>query len=126
MNLEEYITSVNSNWVTLKTCKLGDKLNFVSDMTFEEQEFNGKKTHQCVLTVTHQTLGQEMKLCLNKTNVKNLSEVYGTNSQNWIGKTLSIALKTKYSNGKEDFIYGHLIRGQSPYFLEMYSYGLFM
>jgi hypothetical protein len=81
-------------------------LEIVSDLVFEVQEFEGKKVFQCTLIVIHQITGQEMRLGLNKANVKNLAKVYGICSQNWMGKIIGIAAKIKYLNGEEGFIYG--------------------
>ena len=106
MTMEKYLES-NSNYVSLKNCKVGDVFTIMEKPQFIESEFEGKKRTQLVATVLKENPNGEnldMKMSINKTNAQTLVDNWGSDVSIWVGRKVFIATKQKYNNGKEGFI----------------------
>jgi hypothetical protein len=84
-----------SDWLKINdNVQNGDIVKFVDAGRFDEE----KESWEFVMQIYHNNEKTETKkFNLNKTNYNAVKELYGSNSDNWVGKTMKVAL-TKARN----------------------------
>lgn len=104
MSIKEFLYQVKGNWVSTKTCQVGDNLTIMSQPKIDKETFQGKT--YLVMDVKKESNGDPMKLRLSGQQVQNLAPTFGDNAAGWVGKRVKIAAKQMYSGlGKEGFIF---------------------
>lgn len=104
MSIKEFLNQSLGNWVSVKTCQVGDNMTVTSQPTIDKESFKDKI--YLVMDVTLERTGQPMKLRLSGQQTQNLAPTFGEEASKWIGRKIKIAAKQEYPGlGKSGFIY---------------------
>ena len=104
MSIKEFIDQSLGNWVSTKTCQVGDNLTVTSQPTIDKESFPGKM--YLVMDVKRERDNQPMKLRLSGQQVQNLAPTFGEDATKWPTRRIKIAAKQEYPGlGKSGFIY---------------------
>ena len=85
----------DGNWLRVKDVNNGDTILIKDEGIWQESKFtydDGNAKNDFVIKIEHN--GEEKIMTLNKKNRTSLIEVYGTDTANWVGKTVELTKKT--------------------------------
>ncbi len=104
MSIKEFLNQTLGNWVSTKTCQVGDNMTVTSQPKIDKESFKDKT--YLVMDVTLERTNAPMKLRLSGQQVQNLAPTFGEEASKWIGRKIKIAAKQEYPGlGKSGFIY---------------------
>lgn len=104
MDIKEFMQKASGNWVSTKTCVVGDVLLITGKPAMDNTSFQGKT--YLVMDVTLERTQDKLKLRLGGQQVQNLVPVFGEDGDKWVNRRIRIAAKQMYSGlGKEGFVY---------------------
>ena len=105
MSIKDFMDQAKGNWVSTKTCNVGDNLTIMSAPKIDKESFQGKIA--LVMDVKlERDPNNPMKLRLNGSQVSTLEPTFGDDAQKWIGRRIKIVAKQDYPGlGKSGFIY---------------------
>ena len=105
LSIKEFLDQVKGNWVSTKTCKVGDIIKIESPPKIDKESFKDK-IYLVMDCSVNDNIAEPMKLRLSGQQVQNLAPTFGDDANKWIGRKIKIAAKQMYSGlGKEGFIY---------------------
>ena len=104
MSIKEFMEKAKGNWVSTKTCNVGDNFTITSAPTIDNKSFENKT--YLVMDVKKDGTNDTMKLRLSGQQVQTIEPSFGDIAEKWIGRRLKIVAKQNYPGlGKEGFIY---------------------
>ena len=87
-------SNIQGAWLDKKTVKEGDKIEIASEAQETESQFGVQ------LVAKVKVGGNEVKTNINKPSKNALIEAFGTETKDWVGKTVTAHLETGLTAGK--------------------------
>jgi hypothetical protein len=105
MSIKDFMDQAKGNWVSTKTCQVGDTFTITSQPKIDKETFPGKIA--LVMDVKKESdPNNPMKLRLNGSQVSNIEPTFGGDASKWVGRRVKIVAKQDYAGlGKSGFIY---------------------
>lgn len=91
-------TDFTGDYVNIENCKENDIAEFLSEGSYIEQEFNGKKKQ--ILNIPVLVNGKTKIFTPSITNGKLLVKAYGSDSAKWVGKKVKCVIVNYKSYGQ--------------------------
>lgn len=93
------VPSGNNKWIKAADVTNGETVKIISEADWQESTFNGQTQNQYVGKVLHK--GEEKNFKFTMKSCQNLSQAFGDDSKEWVGKEITLQIKEMEVGGRD-------------------------